>query len=44
MEREAKTKVVACVWGAELVPFLAALAVFFSVDLKEKVEFIQINP
>ena len=28
MEREAKAKVVASVWGAEFIQFLAALAVF----------------
>ena len=47
MEREAKAKVVASVWGAEFVHFLAALAVLLLVNLEEKVElilFFQINP
>ena len=37
MEREAKAKVVASVWGAEFIQFLAALAVFALVNLDEKV-------
>ena len=40
METKAKAKVVASVWGAKFIPFLAALAVLPSVDWKEKVEFI----
>ena len=41
MEREAKAKVVASVWGAEFIPFLAALATYLAyVDLEEKVESI----
>ena len=35
---EAKAKVVACIWEAEFVPFLACC--FAVVYLKEKVEFI----
>ena len=40
MELEDKAKVVASVWGAEFVQFLAALArsLFVSVDLEETVE------
>ena len=40
MEREAKAKVVASIWGAEFIQFFALQAVFASVDLEEKVEFI----
>ena len=40
LETKAKAKVVASVWGAKFIPFLAALAVFPSVEWKEKVEFI----
>ena len=38
METECNAKVVTPVWGAEFVQFLAALAVFVSVDFKETVE------
>ena len=36
MERKAKAKVVSSVWGTELIQVLAALVVFSSVDLKER--------
>ena len=40
METEAKANVVAPVWGAKLVQFLAALyTYFYSVESKEMVEF-----
>ena len=41
MEREAKAKVVASVWGhTSIIQFLAALTCFASVDLEDKVEII----
>ena len=40
IQTEAKAKVVVSVWGAEFIQFLAALAVFLSVDLEEKVEIL----
>ena len=36
MEREAKAKVVASVWGADFLPFLAAVAVFSRSVWKER--------
>ena len=40
MEREGKAKVVASIWGANCVQFLAMLcSCFASVDFKETVEF-----
>ena len=38
METEAKAKVVAAVWGATFIQFLASC--FASADLDEKVEFL----
>ena len=40
MEREAKAKVVASVWGADFVQFPCRASCFASVDLEETVEFI----
>ena len=40
MGTEATAKVVASIWGAKFVQFLAALAVLPRVDLEETVEFI----
>ena len=40
IKTDAKAKVVASIWGAKFVQFLAALAVLPRVDLEETVEFI----
>ena len=40
MEREAKAKVVAAVWGQNLLNSYCHASCFASVDLEEKVEFI----
>ena len=36
MEREAKAKVIASVWGAKFIKFLAALAISHQDDMKNR--------
>ena len=41
MKTEEKAKVVAAVWGTEMIQFLAALAIFHQDDLKKRMNRIK---
>ena len=40
MKTEKKAKIVAAVWGTELIQFLVALAIFHQEDLKKRINRI----